>query len=76
MNATIINKHALYRALIRKSDDKHTYQKVSSAVEGNKNIISKEEAKEMCAILDEAVKMVKSNINLVSGAKRHLVHVK
>lgn len=63
----IINKNALYREMMVKHGKHHTYIKVSNAVDGEKDSLSKEEAKQLISIIDESIRIVKSNINKSVG---------
>jgi hypothetical protein len=62
MDIGIINKNALYREMMVKHGKHHTYLKVSSAIDGDKGSLSRDEAKQLIEIIDESIKAVKKNV--------------
>jgi hypothetical protein len=61
---TIVNKNGLFRILLSKYSSTITYIKLTDALSGEPGSISKEEASAMRDALDDAVKVIKVNINL------------
>lgn len=63
MEITIINKNGLYRELIAKhGSSSYTYLKVVEALEGNGETLSDKEARQLIALVEDKIKLLKSNI--------------
>lgn len=58
----ILNKNAIYREMLTKHGKNNTYLKISMALAGDSDTLTKEEAKQLIAIIDAGVKEVKNKI--------------
>jgi hypothetical protein len=58
-----INKNAIYKEMIARHGKHHTYLKVSMAIDGDTEVLTKDEARQVLAIIDEAIKEIRKNIN-------------
>jgi hypothetical protein len=63
MITSVINKNAFFREILRKYQANLTYAKIASAIEGEQESITKDDAKQICSALDDIVRQIKTNVN-------------